>query len=70
LIAPLSIAPPLFISCCQRRRQEAWRRQTTDGNDVYRRQETAAVAAVDDKLEGLWPPTSDYGNKTQQQETA
>ena len=46
----------------------------TSGDDVYCQQETAAAAAVAavavDKLEGPRPPTRDYGDETQQQETA
>ena len=69
-IAPLSIALPPFISRCWRRRQETQRRWTIDGDDVYRRQETAAAAEADDKLEGPRPSTRDYCNETQQRETA
>ena len=50
---------------------QQWR--TIDGDDVYRQQETAVVAeaaaVVEDELEGRRPPTRDYGNKRQQQET-
>jgi hypothetical protein len=46
----------------------------TSGDDVYCQQETAAAAAVAavafDKLEGPRPPTRDYGDETQQRQTA
>jgi len=52
------------------RRREVQRRRTIDGNAIYSRQETAAVAAADDKLDEPRPLTRDYGDKTQQQEAA
>ena len=57
-----------------RRQQEAPRRRTIDGNDVYCQQETVVVAAVaaavEDELEGPRPPTRDYGNERQRREMA